>query len=172
MGRASDATMRPAPMAALRRLRTLRIVRVLLVDDSRLVRLAVSQMLREASIPMTIEEASTAREALSAATARRPDVVLLDLRLPGGSGLDIVADLKAIRPHAPVVVVLTNCASEQHRRRAMALGADAFFDKSREFARALDVACAAANARPSDGRRHEPPSTSDTTSRGTPTEGQ
>jgi DNA-binding NarL/FixJ family response regulator len=66
------------------------------------------------------------------------DVVVLDIHLPHRSGLDAVPILHAMRPR-PLIIVLTNDATEQHRREAITLGADHFLDKSREFARVADL---------------------------------
>ena len=68
-----------------------------------------------------------------------PDVLVLDLHLKQGTGYEILLHLSRIakRPIGKIIV-LTNYASATHRRRAMALGADSFFDKSMQFEEMLD----------------------------------
>jgi CheY-like chemotaxis protein len=111
------------------------VVRVLVVDDSAAIRRRLVAMLREVS-GVEVYEAERADEGLTLARRRRPDLVLLDLTMPGRSGLAVLPELKAASP-SPVVVVLTNQATEQHRRLCIAEGADFFVDKSEDFATLL-----------------------------------
>jgi DNA-binding NarL/FixJ family response regulator len=62
----------------------------------------------------------------------KPDVVLLDIRLDQGNGLDVLKQVKRGN-ESPVVIVLTNYAYDQYRDRFMTSGADFFFDKSVEL---------------------------------------
>jgi CheY-like chemotaxis protein len=112
-------------------------VRVLIVDDSPAIRARLLSMMRE--VPgLDLDEASGADEALETVRARRPDVVVLDLHMPGKSGLEILPAMKALLS-PPMIVVLTGHPTEHHRRLCLAQGADYFFDKSREFARVLEL---------------------------------
>jgi DNA-binding NarL/FixJ family response regulator len=103
--------------------------RVLVVEDSPALRSRITARLREAGFDVA-GEAGTLAGALELAAALRPDAVLLDLKLPDGLGLHILAALKAPSP-APVVVVLS--IDVAYRERALAAGADAFFDKAARF---------------------------------------
>jgi DNA-binding NarL/FixJ family response regulator len=67
-----------------------------------------------------------------------PDAVILDLVMPGGSGLQVLQHIKQRRP-ACVVIVLTNYATPPFRERCRQLGADFFFSKSAEFEQVLKV---------------------------------
>ena len=60
------------------------------------------------------------------------DVVILDIRMPGGNGLDVLRRMK-LEKNAPKVIVLTNYSLPEYKEAAMKLGADYFFDKSTEF---------------------------------------
>jgi DNA-binding NarL/FixJ family response regulator len=71
-------------------------------------------------------------EALTSIKALKPDVVILDIRMPGGSGVDVLQDIKQ-EEKTPMVIVLTNYPYPQYRKKCMELGADFFFDKSAEF---------------------------------------
>jgi DNA-binding NarL/FixJ family response regulator len=71
-------------------------------------------------------------DGLETLRAQEHDLVVLDLHLEDGSGLDFVTRVKREFP-AALLFVMTNQATEHHRRRIMADGADAFFDKSRDF---------------------------------------
>jgi CheY-like chemotaxis protein len=113
-------------------------VRVLVVDDSPEVRARLVAMLVEVSATHIVEEAANGDDALLRIEARAPDIVFLDLHMPGKNGLSVLAALKA-KPSPPVVVVLTNHPTEHYRRECMAHGADYFFDKSKHFDRAVEV---------------------------------
>jgi CheY-like chemotaxis protein len=113
-------------------------VRVLVVDDSAAVRDRLVAMLRETERIARVEEATSADEALESVRARSHDAIILDLQMPGKIGLAILHELKR-GPLPPLVIVLTNDASEHHRRECFARGADFFFDKSKHFDRVVDV---------------------------------
>jgi CheY-like chemotaxis protein len=125
-------------------------VRVLVVDDSPAIRARLVSLLRDVE-GVDPSEASGADQALEHVRREGTDLVILDLHMPGRTGLEILPLLKAT-PAAPLVVVLTSHPTELHRRQCLALGADYFFDKSRDFARVLDVIVRpTGGALPSDG---------------------
>ena len=104
---------------------------VLVVEDSAQVRARVVEMLCEYGLQV-VGEAATAAEAIALTKSLRPQAIILDLNLPDRNGMDILPALKAHDP-SPLVAVLTNNASPECRARCLALGADHFYDKSREF---------------------------------------
>lgn len=104
-----------------------------LVEDAPLLR----QVLRSAVEEMGGEvagEADAQAAALKGIEAAVPDVVVLDLMLAEGNGVEVLKQVKTRCPKTRVVV-LTNCAQPQYRRRCEALGADGFFDKTTDFSR-------------------------------------
>jgi DNA-binding response OmpR family regulator len=106
---------------------------VLVVDDSAAIRARLAAMLSE--VPgVEVFEAHDADEALEMARRRRPNLILLDLHMPGKNGLAVLPELKAVSP-PPVVIVLTSHPTEHHRRLCAWHGADFFFDKSADFAK-------------------------------------
>jgi DNA-binding NarL/FixJ family response regulator len=122
------------------------VVKVLVVDDSSVVRSRLVAMMSE--VPgVEVGEACSAEEALEVVRRTAPGVVLLDLRLPGKSGLAVLRDLKAVSP-SPVVIVLTSHPTEHHRRSCLAQGADFFFDKSADFARVVQTIVCPTRGRP------------------------
>jgi len=78
---------------------------VLIVDDHPLMRKAIRAMIDAQTDMRTCGEAASAKEALEQAVETRPDLVLTDLSLPDGSGLDLIRDLKERHPQLPVVVL-------------------------------------------------------------------
>jgi DNA-binding NarL/FixJ family response regulator len=113
-------------------------MRVLVIDDSAPVRARVASLVAENAEVEGIDEAPDGAHGIALARAAAPDLVILDLQLPGLSGLDVLPALKA-GPAPPVVVVLTNQATAHYRHECLARGADYFFDKSREFDRIAEV---------------------------------
>ena len=107
-------------------------MRVLVVDDSTELRARLVALIRETAPESVVDEARDGGEALAAVEAAFPELIILDLQLPGRGGLEILASLKQA-PRAPRVLILTNHATDPHRRECLARGADYFFDKSMEF---------------------------------------
>jgi DNA-binding NarL/FixJ family response regulator len=100
---------------------------VLLVDDERLIRGALSQALSSSGLEV-VGEAATGEDAVQMVVDLRPDVVLMDLRLPGISGVDAIAKLGMLAP-ASRVLVLTR--GEQNRVvEAIVAGASGYILKS------------------------------------------
>jgi DNA-binding NarL/FixJ family response regulator len=79
-----------------------------------------------------IGESGNAQEAPDAIMKQKPDVVLLDIHLLDGSGIDVLQRLKRAKP-APAVIILTNYPYPQYRQKCLEAGADFFFVKSTEF---------------------------------------
>ena len=108
-------------------------MRVLIVDDSAMVAERVTAML--ASLPEKVELIGQARDvpgAIEAIQALKPDAVILDIRMPGGSGLDVLQAIKRDRPET-IVMMLTNYPYPQYRQKCLEAGADFFFDKAAEL---------------------------------------
>lgn len=96
-------------------------------------------MVSELSAPIQlIGEAHDAREATEAIRRLKPDVVILDIHMPGGNGIDVLRSIKQEAP-ATLVLMLTNFAYPEYRKRCMDAGADFFFDKSTEFDKVPEV---------------------------------
>ena len=107
-------------------------MKVLIVDDSAIVRERLSAMLAKITEAENISFAEDVPEAISSVQKLNLDVVILDIRMPGGSGLDVLREIKKSNP-TPLVIVLTNYPYPQYRRKYIDAGADFFFDKSTEF---------------------------------------
>ncbi len=83
------------------------LIRVLIADDHELFRRGVVEVLTAADFTV-VAEAGDAAEALELACSHLPDIILLDVNMPGGSGLDILPDLQAELPVSKVVVLTVN----------------------------------------------------------------
>ena len=104
------------------------VIRVLLVDDDPLVRSALALMLGGQQDIEVVGEATDGVQALRQVEALRPDVVLMDIRMPVMSGVDATRRLH-LRPDPPHVVVLTTFDADDHVVSAVAAGADGFLLK-------------------------------------------
>ncbi|WP_189304913.1 response regulator [Streptomyces albospinus] len=103
-------------------------IRVLLADDETMVRHGVRLILRHADGIDVVAEASDGRQAADMAAAHRPDVALVDIRMPVCDGLAAIAPLLALDP-APRIVMLTTFGEEDNVVRALREGATGFLLK-------------------------------------------
>ena len=104
------------------------VIRVLIVDDDALVRAGLSMMLAGTDDVRVVAEASDGSEVASAVDAFAPDVVLMDIRMPGVDGLAATERLRA-REGAPQVIVLTTFDADDYVLRALRAGAAGFLMK-------------------------------------------
>ena len=104
------------------------MTRILLVDDHPVVRQGIKQVLAGAFHPAMVGEAANAEEGLSEVRNTEWDVMVLDLTLPGMSGMDLLKDLRRERPALPVLV-LSMHPPDQFARRAMNAGASGYLTK-------------------------------------------
>jgi DNA-binding NarL/FixJ family response regulator len=106
----------------------IRTVRVLLVDDDPLVRAGLRMILSSADDLEIVGEAGDGSEAVEAVRAHRPDVVLMDIRMPGVDGLAATSAVTRL-PDPPQVVVLTTFGLDEYVFRALEAGAAGFLLK-------------------------------------------
>jgi DNA-binding NarL/FixJ family response regulator len=112
--------------------------RILVVEDSALIRRRLLDTLGALGGFDVLGYAESAAEAMDAITRLHPEVVITDIRLKEGNGIDVVRHLRA-HPYQPKprIYVLTNYAFPEYRRQCALIGADDFFDKSTEYERLL-----------------------------------
>ncbi|MEO3973525.1 response regulator transcription factor [Streptomyces sp. CAU 1734] len=121
-----------------------RPVRVLLADDEELIRHAVGLILRHADGVEVVGEAANGEEAVRVAARTRPDVALVDIRMPVLDGLAAIGPLLALRPR-PRVVMLTTFGDDENVAHALRAGATGFLLKDegpQELIRAVRAAAA------------------------------
>jgi DNA-binding NarL/FixJ family response regulator len=105
------------------------VIRVLLADDEVIVRVGVKAILAAAPDIEVVAEAGDGREALELARARRPDVALLDIRMPVLDGLAAAAEFRRAAPDVSVVM-LTTFSEDEYIAAALDSGASGFLLKS------------------------------------------
>ncbi len=102
------------------------------MDDTDLIRELIRDMLTLLAFSTTIEEAADVPQALNILSRWQPDVVTLDLQLPGGSGLDVLRAIKQAGLSS-TVITLTSLADPQIRQACFAAGAAFFLEKSSDM---------------------------------------
>lgn len=113
-------------------------MRVLIADDSEIIVKRLIAVLTEVGGVEIVDQAGTVAAAAQAVRNLKPDVVILDIAMPGGSGIDVLEGIKRDQL-TPIVIVLTNYGYPQCRRRCLKSGARFFLDKSAEFEKVGEV---------------------------------
>ncbi len=113
-------------------------MKVFIADDSKIVCERLVMMLSELKEVEIIGQAYDVHEAIEGIWECRPHVVILDIRMPGGSGIEVLHHIQELEP-VPIKIVLTNYSSSPYRQRCLQAGAHFFFDKSTEFEQVITV---------------------------------
>lgn len=115
-----------------------RKLKVAIVDDSEIIRERIVQKLNKCDKLNVIWQAENVERTYSCCNVSIPSVLILDIQLPDGSGIDILEKLKSDYEDIKIIM-LTNYPSLPFRKKCIAAGADYFFDKSTEFDKVFEV---------------------------------
>ena len=107
-------------------------LKVLIADDSELLRERLTRLLSAIEGIEVAGEAPDGATALQQVQVLKPDVLILDLRMPGGSGIEVLQQIRQ-KGGRIKVIILTSFPYPQYRESCLAAGADYFFDKSEEL---------------------------------------
>jgi two-component system, NarL family, response regulator DevR len=107
-------------------------VKVFIADDSLIVRERLVEMCRNLEYAEIVGQAQSVPEAINGIENLNPEVVILDAQMPGGNGIDVVHHLSH-GSAKPLIIMMTNYAYSAFRQKCLAVGADHFLDKSRDF---------------------------------------
>ena len=113
-------------------------VKVLIVEDHQVVAEGLAALINHQTDMKVVGEAGTVAESLSAAAEMGPDVVLLDFRLPDGTGAEAAAAIREVRPEAKLIF-LTREDTDEARFSAVQAGASAFIHKSKAAAEVVEA---------------------------------
>ena len=108
-------------------------IRVLLIDDSPIIRLGLRSALEDYPDITIVGEAGTAADGIAAVAQHKPDVVLLDLHLPDKSGFHACRELLKVRPQTRVLILTSN-SNERNVQEAMTAGAKGYLLKDNDGA--------------------------------------
>ncbi len=117
---------------------TPRLLRVYIADDSTVIRDRLAGMLKDLPGVELVGHAADLESFYRDVEGLKPDLLILDLRFPQGSGVDALRWIKVVRPSTRVIV-LTNYTSQAVRQICLREGADYFLDKSSEFDKILEI---------------------------------
>jgi DNA-binding NarL/FixJ family response regulator len=121
------------------------IIRVLVVDDHPVVRDGIRGMLERDERVAVVGEAADGREAVARVRASDPDLVLMDLRMPGGDGVSAIRELRAAHPTRPRILVLTTYDTDRDIHAAIDAGADGYLLKATPRVELIDAVLRAAS---------------------------
>lgn len=108
-------------------------LKILLIDDTQLVLQHLQNLLSELEQVSRTEAVLSAEEALTLLDNYEPDIMVLDINMPGMNGIEMLKKLPFKNMIRPVVIMLTNNTLSGYKDECMRLGADYFLDKSRDF---------------------------------------
>jgi two-component system, NarL family, invasion response regulator UvrY len=114
------------------------VIKVLVADDHEVVRRGLRQILAETGDILVAAEAASASEVMRLVDEQRFDVVVLDISMPGGSGIELIGEIKKVRPDARVLI-LTVYSEEQYAVRAIKAGAAGFLTKESASDRLIEA---------------------------------
>ena len=104
------------------------MIRVLIADDHPIVRAGLKELLVRRLENVVCSEAENAQQALAEVQRHSWDVLILDIRMPGRSGFDVLGDLKQLQPKLPILV-LSAYPEDQYAKRALKAGAHGYLKK-------------------------------------------
>lgn len=113
-------------------------MKIFIADDSEILRKHLTTLLIEIPGVQIVGYADNTETAISGIKARKPDVAILDIRMPGGGGVQV---LKTVRQTYPdmCIIIFTDYPYPQYRKKCNEEGANYFFDKSKESEKLVDL---------------------------------
>ena len=112
-------------------------MRILIADDSIVIQGRLVKMVSQIHNAKVVGLASNGEEAIASIQKLKPDLVILDLRMPKGNGFDVIRNIKK-NNLSTTELVLTSFATNSHKELCKQLGVEYFFDKTTEFEQAID----------------------------------
>lgn len=114
------------------------MTKILVVDDHDLVRMGIVRMLADVQGYQVVGDAKSGEEAVTKARVLKPDVVLMDVKMPGMGGLEATKKLLTVNPVIKIIAV-TACDDDLYPTRLMQAGAVGYVTKGAEFAEITDA---------------------------------
>lgn len=115
-------------------------IKILIVEDAAIIVQQLNHLLLDQESNIEIHIAETAEKGLMMAQHNFPDVFILDIQLPGLSGIELLNQIKLSFPtKEPLIIFLTNMPNATYRQACLKSGAHFFLDKSRDFLMLPDI---------------------------------
>ncbi|MCD4781007.1 MAG: response regulator [Candidatus Omnitrophica bacterium] len=112
---------------------------VLIIDSAKMIRSRINEMLSELTYISYIQEADNIQQALNFILDENWDLIILDIRLPDGSGLDVLKYIKYSDDESVTVIMLIQEDFPQYRERTLALGANYYLRKTDDISKIMDI---------------------------------
>lgn len=110
-----------------------------IADDSAVIRERLAELLAGLENVAIVGQAEDAPSAERGIATTTPDVAIIDIRMPGGSGIDVLRNVKRTATGKPSVIMYTNYGLPQYRKACADAGADFFFEKAKDANRLADT---------------------------------
>jgi len=114
------------------------MLKILIVEDNATFRRSLNELLCTRFPSITIEEAVDGEEAIQKIDASVPDLIFMDIKLPGESGLHVTKRVKSKYPKM-IIIILTYYDSPEHREAAFRCGADHFLPKGTSIEEVVEL---------------------------------
>jgi DNA-binding NarL/FixJ family response regulator len=119
-------------------------MKIVIADDSTLLRDRIKSLLNNINNISVVFEAGNGAEALQLIIEKEPDIVILDIRMPGVNGIEVLKKISELGLK-PKICILTSYPYKQYREKCFAFGASYFFNKNQSMDELLDVVSTLAN---------------------------
>lgn len=116
-----------------------KVLNVFIADDSAVIRERLAELVAQVGGVRVVGQADDAPSAEDGILTTKPDVAIVDIRMPGGSGIDVVRRVREAAETKPTFIVHSNYAYEQFRKASTEAGADFFFEKGTETHRVSEA---------------------------------
>ncbi len=113
--------------------------RVYIVEDSAVFARAIVDLLSEVEGVEIVGTTGIPKRAIEEIKQLRPDVATIDMRISGGSGINVLKSLRSEKQTWPLAIMFSSNTEPAYRRRCLRLGANFVFDKSHEYNRVVEV---------------------------------
>ncbi len=118
---------------------------ILIVDDSNIILESIADLLGESNLGINLYCVNYAVDGIREIEKRVPQILILDINLPGMSGIEMLRKVREMMFVQPIIIMLTNNAYSCYETECIKMGADYFLDKSKDFKR-IPIIIAAAHA--------------------------
>lgn len=113
-------------------------LKILVVDDSELVIQRLFEIINEVECIDHLYKANSYQQAVDMIAEYKPDIVLLDIQIPGKNGIELLSFIKLHYPNI-ITVMLTNMVSAYYKDLCVSIGCNHFIDKSRDFEKITSI---------------------------------
>ena len=111
---------------------------IVIADDSSLIRERIKSLLNMTYSSFIIHEAENGLDALRLIMKKKPDLAILDIKMPGMNGIEVLTKVRALNMKTRICI-LTNYPYPQYKKKCLGSGADYFLDKNMEFNKISEI---------------------------------